>query len=82
MNKGMIFTMLVSLVAFLVMHSATVHGEIYKVVNPDGSVTYTDQRPAAGAEPVELAPLSVIETDIQVSQPGCFDRVVGPGHSH
>lgn len=37
--------------------------EIYKVVNPDGSVTYTDEKPSPGAEPVELKPLSVVETE-------------------
>lgn len=65
MNKGL-KPVLVSLV-FVFVSAATVHGgEIYKVVNPDGSVTYTDQRPSAAAEPVELKPLSVVETDIPV----------------
>jgi hypothetical protein len=41
--------------------------QIYKVVNPDGSVTYTDQRPSADAEPLDLPPLSVVETDIDTS---------------
>ena len=69
MYKGMIFTILVSLVALLVPQAVMAQGEIYKVVNPDGSVTFTDQKPSAGAEPVELAPLSVVETDIQVPDP-------------
>ena len=71
MNKGMISALmgsLFSLVLLLIIFPVTAEGEIYKVVNPDGSVTYTDQRPSAGAQPVELKPLSVIDTDIQVPQ--------------
>ncbi len=41
-------------------------GEIYKVVDEDGNVTFTDQRPSAQAEPMDLPPLSVIESDIPV----------------
>jgi len=44
-------------------------GEIYKIVDKDGNVTYTDERPQGGAEPMDLPPLSVIETDIQVPTP-------------
>ncbi|MBT8046874.1 MAG: DUF4124 domain-containing protein [Xanthomonadales bacterium] len=40
-------------------------GEIYKVVDENGNVTFTDQRPASGAQPMDLPPLSVIETDMQ-----------------
>jgi len=40
-------------------------GEIYKVVDKDGNVTYTDQRPNSDAQPMDLPPLSVIQTDIQ-----------------
>lgn len=62
MNKGMIralFCVMV-LAAPLAAFSA---GEIYKVVDKDGNVTFTDQKPAAGAEPMDLPPLSVVETD-------------------
>lgn len=71
MNKGMVFSFsvfLTFLVFFLVPQTVTAEGEIYKIVNPDGSVTFTDQRPSAGAQPVELKPLSVVETDIQVPE--------------
>jgi hypothetical protein len=54
------------LLATLVAAPAAV-AEIYKVVNPDGTVTYTDQRPSSGAEVVDLPPLSVVETDIDTS---------------
>lgn len=62
MNKGMI-TLLVSLFFLMLPLSAVSEGQIYKIVNPDGSVTFTDQRPSPGAEPVDLPPLSVVETD-------------------
>ena len=71
MNKGMISALMVSrsfLAMLLAAYPVTAEGEIYKVVNPDGSVTYTDQRPSTGAQPVELKPLSVVETDIQVAE--------------
>ena len=71
MNKGMNFALMVSLtflVTLLVSFPSFAEGEIYKVVNPDGSVTFTDQKPSAGAQPVELKPLSVVETDIQAPE--------------
>ena len=65
MNKGMVST--IALVVFLVLPLlAFSEGEIFKVVDKDGNVTFTDQRPSSGAEPMDLPPLSVIETDVQV----------------
>ena len=64
MRKGWI-PVLVSLVFLAIPLVAVSEGEIYKIVNPDGSITFTDQKPTPGAEPVQLRPLSVIETDIQ-----------------
>ena len=63
MNKGMIcaLTCCMMLAAPLAAQST---GEIYKVVDEDGNVTFTDQRPSAQAQPMDLPPLSVIETDI------------------
>lgn len=34
---------------------------VYKVVDENGNVTYTDQAPEPGAEPVELPGLSIVE---------------------
>jgi hypothetical protein len=62
MNKGM-FSILVWLAALALSAPALATGEIYKVVNPDGSITFTDQKPNPGAEPVKLKPLSVVETE-------------------
>jgi hypothetical protein len=61
MSKGMIGT-LVALVFLLIPFSAGAEGEIYKVVDKDGNVTFTDQRPSADAQPMDLPPLSVIST--------------------
>ena len=43
--------------------------ERFTYVDEDGNVTFTDQRPADGGTPMDLPPLSVIETDIQVPEP-------------
>lgn len=62
MNKGLIIT-LIFMVPLLFPVAVLAEGEIYKVVDADGNVTFTDQRPSAGAEPLNLPPLSVIQTD-------------------
>jgi len=62
MNKGMnIF----SLLAALLLISSMASAQIYKVVDEDGNITFTDQAPADGSKPMELPELSVIETDVQ-----------------
>lgn len=58
MSKGMI-----AVLVLLVFLTPVFAGDIYKVVDKDGNVTFTDQKPSAGAEPVDLPPLSVVETD-------------------
>ena len=35
--------------------------QVYKVVDKDGNVTFTDQPPGDGSKPIKLAPISVIE---------------------
>jgi hypothetical protein len=40
----------------------TAWSQVYKVVDKDGNVTYTDTAPKDGSAPVNLAPISVIET--------------------
>jgi hypothetical protein len=62
MSKGMIGP-LVALVFLLNPYLACAEGEIYKVVDKDGNVTFTDTRPSADAQPMDLPPLSVISTD-------------------
>jgi hypothetical protein len=65
MNKGVI-TVLISFAFLLSSFAVFSEGEIYKVVDADGNVTFTDQPPSTGAQPLDLPPLSVIETDVQV----------------
>jgi hypothetical protein len=67
MNKGMIKT-LAPLVVLLFPLTVFSQGEIFKVVDEDGNVTFTDQRPSSEAQPMDLPPLSVIESDIQVPE--------------
>jgi hypothetical protein len=68
MHKGMIRA-LTGFLLLIVSLGLFAEGEIYKIVDKDGNVTYTDERPQGGAEPMDLPPLSVIETDIQVPPP-------------
>lgn len=62
MRKGL----MASWIFLLIMTWATLalaEGEIYRVVDENGNVTYTDQRPSSGAQPLSLPPLSVVETE-------------------
>lgn len=69
MSKGMIGTLFILMLLFVAAPAAyAASGEIYKIVDEDGNVTYTDQRPSSDAQPVDLPELSVVETDIQVPQ--------------
>lgn len=62
MNNGLIRTLSL-LVILLLPLAAFPEGEIYKVVDKDGNVIYTDQRPSASAQPMDLPELSVIQTE-------------------
>jgi hypothetical protein len=68
MNKGLIRTLL-PLVTLLLPLAAFPEGEIYRVVDKDGNVTYTDQRPSAEAQPMDLPELSVIQSDLPPPAP-------------
>ena len=58
-------TFLLILIAFvLVIANGPLTAQIYKVVDKDGNVTFTDRSPADGAKPVDLPPLSVIESPV------------------
>jgi len=65
MNKGLIIALACCLFVAGSL-AAQSSGEIYKVVDEHGNVTFTDQRPSEGAEPMDLPPLSVVETEIEV----------------
>jgi hypothetical protein len=68
MNKGLIRTLL-PLMTLMVPLAALPEGEIYKVVDKDGNVIYTDQRPSSDAQPMDLPELSVIQTDVPPPAP-------------
>lgn len=58
-------TVLLILIAFvLVMVNGPLTAQVYKVVDKDGNVTYTDRSPTAGAKPVDLPPISVIDSPV------------------
>ena len=62
MSKGMIWV--IACAGFLWQPLfAQESGGIYKVVDEEGNVTYTDQRPNDAAVPMDLPELSVIKTD-------------------
>ena len=55
-------TFLLILVAFsLAIMVSPLMAQVYKTVDKDGNVTYTDQPPPDGSKPSKLAPISVIE---------------------
>ena len=55
-------TFFMILFAFLLAVTVTpLMAQVYKVVDKDGNVTFTDQAPADGSKPIKLAPISVIE---------------------
>jgi hypothetical protein len=55
-------TVLLILVSFLLAIMANpLMAQVYKTVDADGNVTFTDQPPGDGSKPIELKPISVIE---------------------
>ena len=67
MRKGMIRAISVTGV-FLLTLSVVWAANIWKVVDENGNVVYTDQPPKDGSTPMDLPELSVIKTDIQVKR--------------
>ena len=56
---------LLILITFTLALTATpLMAQVYKIVDADGNVTYTDKPPREGAEPIKLAPISVIEAPV------------------
>lgn len=64
MNNGMIKAILLLSVSLLLAGQVSA-GEIYKVVDKDGNVTFTDQPPGDGTQPMNLPELPVIQTDAE-----------------
>jgi len=61
MNTAILKKSLMIVSALLLFSATPLLAQVYKVVDKDGNVTYTDQAPADGSGPVELKPISVIE---------------------
>ncbi len=53
---------LAAIAAFL-FAGLPVQAQIYKIVDENGNVTYTDQAPGDGADPMRLPELQVVETE-------------------
>ena len=68
MDRGM--TGIKPLLLLITFFSLTAwgQGQIYKVVDEDGNVTYTDQAPRDGTPPMDLPELSVVSTDYESLQ--------------
>ena len=77
MGKGMIRAISVTGV-FLLTLSVVWAADIWKVVDENGNVVYTDQKPGDGSTPMDLPELSIIETDIQVEQTPTGEEEVKP----
>lgn len=55
---------LILMVSTIAIAASAVSADVYKVVDENGNVTYTDRQPPDGSGPVKLAPISVIETPV------------------
>lgn len=61
MNKGLIILLAGALM--VVVGATPALAEVYKVVDENGNVTYTDQEPEEGATPMTLPDISVVSTE-------------------
>jgi len=73
MNTAILNKSLVMFFALLMISATPLLAQVYKVVDKDGNVTYTDQPPADGSGPVELKPISVIEAPTYQVKPKSSD---------
>jgi hypothetical protein len=64
MNKGMKVSKVLVLLMMCICFNAW--GQIYKIVDENGHITFTDQSPGDGTEPMVLPELSVVSTDVEV----------------
>lgn len=69
---------LIGMALLMAMAISAVSAEVYKVVDEDGNVSYTDQPPGDGSQPIKLKPISVIETPTY-QQPDKADTSVAEG---
>jgi len=62
-----LFSILVAIA--LAITASPLAAQVYKTVDEDGNVTYTDQPPSDGSAPIKLRPISVIEAPIYEKAP-------------
>lgn len=63
-------TLLMILAAFfMTIMVSPLAAQVYKTIDKDGNVTYTDMPPGDGSKPIDLPPLSVIETPVYEKTP-------------
>jgi len=73
MNTAILNKSLMMVFAFLMLSATPLLAQVYKVVDKDGNVTYTDQAPADGSGPIELKPISVVEAPTYQTAPKTDD---------
>ena len=59
---------------FLAVAVSPLTAQVYKTVDKDGNVTYTDTPPPDGSQPIDLPPISVIEAPIYETGPKQTDE--------
>lgn len=69
MNNAILNKIPLITLAFLLVSATPLMAQVYKVVDKDGNVTYTDRPPADGSPPIELRPISVIEAPTYETAP-------------
>lgn len=68
-------TLLPILIALpLVMTAGPLTAQVYKTVDEDGNVTYTDRPPQDGSKPIKLRPISVIEAPAYEQAPSAAQK--------
>ena len=60
MNTIVLKALQISLMAAILLATPLL-AQVYKTVDEDGNVTFTDKAPSSDAKPIDLAPLSIIE---------------------
>ena len=70
-HKSILMIFLVSLLTTAASPSVA---QVYKIVDKDGNVTFTDKPPADGSKPIELAPISIIEAPTYEKAPAATEE--------
>jgi len=77
MNTAILNKSLMIVFTLSMLSATPLWAQVYKVVDKDGNVTYTDQPPADGSGPVELKPISVVEAPKYETAPKKDDNAEG-----